>query len=114
MKKKGELSNIAQGGGMLRGGKGRRTSTMVPEGPRGAAAPDEAPGGLANPSGLVLRLGLTSLHAPDCGCTQCVRRKQLLLWRDSMIDAQRIVESETSRAAAAGLTTAQSMSALVR
>jgi hypothetical protein len=45
--------------------------------------------------GAVLRIGLT--HTNDCDCTQCSRRKQLLAWRDSMLKAQRHVETERRR-----------------
>ena len=45
--------------------------------------------------GAVLRIGLT--HTSDCDCTQCERRKQLLEWRDTMLKAQRHVETERRR-----------------
>lgn len=30
-------------------------------------------------------------HGPDCACIHCGRRRQLLLWRDTMLDAQRVM-----------------------
>ena len=55
--------------------------------------------GEATANGIVLRVGLT--HTPDCECNQCARRKQLLQWRDSMLLAQRHVDSERARFMAA-------------
>ena len=45
-------------------------------------------GGLPpSPAEIALRIG-ASQHGPDCPCLHCGRRQQLLLWRDSMLDAQ--------------------------
>ena len=45
--------------------------------------------------GLALRIGLA--HTSDCDCAQCARRKQLLSWRDSVLQAQRHVDTERRR-----------------
>ena len=42
---------------------------------------------MPNAAEIALRIG-ASAHGPDCPCLHCSRRKQLLLWRDTMQDAQ--------------------------
>lgn len=48
----------------------------------------------------VQRIGLN--HTIDCNCVQCERRRQLLIWRDSMVQAQERVETERRRFASHG------------
>ena len=36
-------------------------------------------------------------HGADCACLHCMRRRQLLAWRDHMLDAQREIKTERSQ-----------------
>ena len=54
------------------------------------------------PDGMPPRGGMSS-HPIGCVCLNCQRRKQLLYWRDTMIDAQRHFDYERGRVRAVAL-----------
>jgi len=65
--------------------KNEREAQMRKRGRRGSIA-SLVSGGAA---GLALSgSGTLRMHGPTCECVQCCRRRQLLSWRDTMLDAQ--------------------------
>ena len=65
--------------------KNEREAQMRKRGRRGSIA-SLVSGGAA---GLALSgSGTLRMHGPTCECVQCCRRRQLLSWRDMMLDAQ--------------------------